>query len=506
MIAAAALMTTRMPHGECPMTAKVDFLLTVRMPISVENPRAEEYRRHLHRRGYGRQDRRGGSSPRPAKGLIPWRRRCCPGRITWTCRESSSTRRAAPRGELHRGFARGRGGRRGRNDVRKQSHGRDHRVDDRLRRFRHRGDILHRLAHTRGYAVLRRPVHQDHEHSDRTLYADGLMINAVGIPDHRQVRLQPRRDGRVFLDKQLAHDPRLGHRLSRGCGGIGRGGDNGPLDHTQYNANSIDLSNADFEYFNPLDDEDVDNPEVPNVICSFLEEGDYWTVHNRGFKSYALGRLGDGVTAESFAADYYYAPEYELVVPGFGSFPHGYRCLEVPQFVGYRRREPQHRGAVRVDRDRSLARLGGGRTAARSTATRPATARVCAASEWHCPTAAPYSRIRTTRPPTSPPRPCRRSCNGPWGDSVIVCRNLTHYYGERLIYKDLSFEVPRWRILGLLGKNGTGKTTAINNPERLSASPCGRVPHLRREVGGHFARYARAHRTADRGTMCSTRT
>lgn len=47
-------------------------------------------------------------------------------------------------------------------------------------------------------------------------------------------------------------------------------------------------------------------------------------------------------------------------------------------------------------------------------------------------------------------------------DPVIECRNLTHYYGERLIYKDLSFEVPRGRILGLLGKNGTGKTTTIN--------------------------------------------
>ncbi len=47
-------------------------------------------------------------------------------------------------------------------------------------------------------------------------------------------------------------------------------------------------------------------------------------------------------------------------------------------------------------------------------------------------------------------------------DSVIECRNLTHYYGERLIYKDLSFNVPRGRILGLLGKNGTGKTTTIN--------------------------------------------
>ena len=44
----------------------------------------------------------------------------------------------------------------------------------------------------------------------------------------------------------------------------------------------------------------------------------------------------------------------------------------------------------------------------------------------------------------------------------IACRNLTHYYGKRLIYENLSFEVPKGRILGLLGKNGTGKTTTIN--------------------------------------------
>lgn len=45
---------------------------------------------------------------------------------------------------------------------------------------------------------------------------------------------------------------------------------------------------------------------------------------------------------------------------------------------------------------------------------------------------------------------------------MISCKNLTHYYGKRLIYKDLNFNVPKGRILGLLGKNGTGKTTTIN--------------------------------------------
>lgn len=45
---------------------------------------------------------------------------------------------------------------------------------------------------------------------------------------------------------------------------------------------------------------------------------------------------------------------------------------------------------------------------------------------------------------------------------IIQCQNITHYYGNRLIYKDLNFEVQKGKILGLLGKNGTGKTTIIN--------------------------------------------
>ncbi len=47
-------------------------------------------------------------------------------------------------------------------------------------------------------------------------------------------------------------------------------------------------------------------------------------------------------------------------------------------------------------------------------------------------------------------------------ENVIECKNLTHYYDKHLIYENLSFNVPYGHIFGLLGKNGTGKTTTIN--------------------------------------------
>ncbi len=46
--------------------------------------------------------------------------------------------------------------------------------------------------------------------------------------------------------------------------------------------------------------------------------------------------------------------------------------------------------------------------------------------------------------------------------NVIECKNLTHYYGKKLVYENLNFNVREGSILGLLGKNGAGKTTTIN--------------------------------------------
>lgn len=46
--------------------------------------------------------------------------------------------------------------------------------------------------------------------------------------------------------------------------------------------------------------------------------------------------------------------------------------------------------------------------------------------------------------------------------NVIECNNLTHYYGKKLVYENLNIQVREGSILGLLGKNGSGKTTTIN--------------------------------------------
>lgn len=47
------------------------------------------------------------------------------------------------------------------------------------------------------------------------------------------------------------------------------------------------------------------------------------------------------------------------------------------------------------------------------------------------------------------------------GSVAISVEGLTHRYGSRVIHDNLSFVVGTGRILGLLGKNGVGKTTLI---------------------------------------------
>lgn len=47
------------------------------------------------------------------------------------------------------------------------------------------------------------------------------------------------------------------------------------------------------------------------------------------------------------------------------------------------------------------------------------------------------------------------------GDDVVMAEGLTKGYGDRALFQDLAFRLPRGGIVGVIGANGTGKTTLL---------------------------------------------
>ena len=44
---------------------------------------------------------------------------------------------------------------------------------------------------------------------------------------------------------------------------------------------------------------------------------------------------------------------------------------------------------------------------------------------------------------------------------LLQCKNINKSYGNKKVLKNINLTIPRGKIIGLLGKNGTGKTTLI---------------------------------------------
>jgi len=58
---------------------------------------------------------------------------------------------------------------------------------------------------------------------------------------------------------------------------------------------------------------------------------------------------------------------------------------------------------------------------------------------------------------------------------LLECKNLSKNYDDKQILKDINLKIPRGKIIGLLGKNGTGKTTLIKLINDLLTPTSGKI-------------------------------
>lgn len=66
---------------------------------------------------------------------------------------------------------------------------------------------------------------------------------------------------------------------------------------------------------------------------------------------------------------------------------------------------------------------------------------------------------------------------------LLKCINLNKNYGSKKILKDINFSISEGKIIGLLGKNGTGKSTLIKLINDLLVPTSGKILILGKEIG-----------------------
>lgn len=66
---------------------------------------------------------------------------------------------------------------------------------------------------------------------------------------------------------------------------------------------------------------------------------------------------------------------------------------------------------------------------------------------------------------------------------LLKCMNVNKSFGNKQVLKDINLTIPRGKIIGLLGKNGTGKSTLIKLINDLLTSTTGEILINGKKVG-----------------------
>jgi ABC transport system ATP-binding/permease protein len=72
------------------------------------------------------------------------------------------------------------------------------------------------------------------------------------------------------------------------------------------------------------------------------------------------------------------------------------------------------------------------------------------------------------------------------GGKILVIKNITKAYGDKVVIKDFSYNFNRFEKVGLVGPNGTGKTTLLNIIAGLATADTGTVDSGETIVYGYY--------------------
>lgn len=61
------------------------------------------------------------------------------------------------------------------------------------------------------------------------------------------------------------------------------------------------------------------------------------------------------------------------------------------------------------------------------------------------------------------------------GENIIEVRNLYSHYGDRMVHNDISFDIKRGEVFGILGGTGSGKTTLLHSMILLHKPTSGEI-------------------------------
>ena len=150
--------------------------------------------------------------------------------------------------------------------------------------------------------------------SDELLYLDGLMISEAKYPSSTRTPfefLEPIKTeacgvGTVYVIPGNGHDVPVEPGKSLIIA-------NNAQNHLATNPNSFDLSGADFEWYDKstsASNQDVDNPDVPNLDIWFTYSLSIWVLHDRGYEGYIISLPPYGVTRDSYLENYKWEGKY----------------------------------------------------------------------------------------------------------------------------------------------------------------------------------------------------